>query len=76
MKVFAGVVLAWQWLRQINTAEQRLSSELTADQADFYQGKCQAGQYFVRWELPQIDHYIALLQNRDDSCHNMKTNWF
>jgi len=76
MKVFAGVVLAWQWLRQINTAEQGLSSELTADQADFYQGKCQAGQYFVRWELPQIDHYIALLQNRDDSCHNMKTNWF
>ena len=76
MKVFAGVVLAWQWLRQINTAEQRLSTALSAEQADFYQGKCQAGQYFVRWELPQIDHYIALLQNRDDSCHNMQTNWF
>lgn len=76
MKVFSGVILAWQWLRQINTAEQRLGTDLTSEKADYYLGKCQAGQYFVRWELPQIAPYITLLQNRDDSCHKMRTNWF
>jgi hypothetical protein len=39
-------------------------------------GKMQAAQYFIRWELPEVEHQAQLLMNFDDTCLNMQPEWF
>jgi hypothetical protein len=64
------------WLRQAIVAESELNKMPEQDKSHFYQGKIQAAQYFIRWELPKIDLDAALLKDLDDTCLNMQPNWF
>ncbi|WP_290648645.1 acyl-CoA dehydrogenase [Aquisalimonas sp.] len=68
-------VVAWLWLRQATVAAQALGGAV-ADDTAFYQGKLQAARYYLRWELPQIDHHSRLLQGLDDTCLAMHEDWF
>jgi len=46
------------------------------EERNFYQGKLQAAQYFFHWELPTVAQDLVLLRNQDDTCMNMKSEWF
>ena len=68
-------VVGWLWLRQATVAARALGQAAAADTA-FYRGKLQAAQYYLRWELPQIEHHSRLLTGLDDTCLAMAEDWF
>ncbi|QIZ76956.1 acyl-CoA dehydrogenase [Ferrimonas lipolytica] len=76
LDMMGKLVVSWIWLKM---AERALvcygSSELADDQA-FVAGKLQAAQYFIQWELPEIEHQARLLTDFDDSCSAMQPDWF
>ncbi|MEP7703678.1 acyl-CoA dehydrogenase [Paraglaciecola sp. 25GB23A] len=77
LNVFGQIVMSWLWIRQANVAENALtSSNLSAEDRDFYQGKLQAAKYFVHWELPTIARDIRLLSELEDTCAAMQEAWF
>ena len=76
LHLFGHINVAWMWLRQANVAAKSLEAANTDDERNFYQGKLQAAQYFFHWELPTVAQDIVLLRNQDDSCLNMKPEWF
>lgn len=75
LKVFGHTVIGWRWLEQAIRAEEGLAKGNAAD-ADFYKGKLQAARYFLTWEVPGCHHELALLEARDDTCLNMRDEWF
>ena len=76
LDMFGRVLVSWVWLKQAVLAQQAL--DLKPHEADehFYQGKLQAAQYYIRWELPEIEHQAKLLQANDDTCLAMQDDWF
>ncbi|MEX0606216.1 MAG: acyl-CoA dehydrogenase [Marinobacter sp.] len=76
LHLFGHISIAWMWLRQANVAAKSLEAANTDAERNFYQGKLQAAQYFFHWELPTVAQDIVLLRNQDDSCLNMKPEWF
>ncbi|MDG5499425.1 acyl-CoA dehydrogenase [Marinobacter sp. BGYM27] len=76
LHLFGHITVAWMWLRQANVAEQYLQASLTEAERAFYEGKMQAAQYFFHWELPTVAQDIVLLENRDNTCLEMKPEWF
>jgi butyryl-CoA dehydrogenase len=76
LHLFGHIMVAWMWLRQANAASHALGSANTDDERNFYQGKLQAAQYFFHWELPTVAQDLVLLRNQDDTCLNMKSEWF
>jgi butyryl-CoA dehydrogenase len=76
LHLFGHVVVAWMWLRQANTAAARLGADISRADRNFYSGKLQAARYFFRWELPDIDRDLEILDTMDDTCLSMKDEWF
>lgn len=66
------VVIAWIWLWQA------LVANAGSDPAsrDFYSGKRAACRYFFRYELPKVHEQLALVQNLDDTCLNLRAEEF
>jgi butyryl-CoA dehydrogenase len=76
LHLFGHIVVSWMWLRQANAAARLLASASNDGERDFYQGKLQAAQYFFHWELPTVAQDLVLLRNMDNTCLNMKAEWF
>ncbi len=76
LHLFGNIIVAWMWLRQANAAAAALDSVQEAGERTFYQGKLQAAQYFFHWELPTVAQDLVLLRNQDDTCFEMKPEWF
>jgi hypothetical protein len=77
MNIFGQAVMSWLWIRQASVAENALIDiGLTEEDKAFYLGKVQAAKYFVHWELPAVQRDIALLNDMDDSCSEMRAEWF
>ncbi|SFM34273.1 acyl-CoA dehydrogenase [Marinobacter zhejiangensis] len=76
LHLFGNIIVAWMWLRQANAANLKLASANTDEERNFYTGKLQAAQYFFHWELPTVAQDLVLLRNQDDTCLNMKAEWF
>lgn len=76
LDMMGKVIISWLWLDMANKAVATFQqSELEEDQ-NFMAGKLQAAQYFIRWELPEIEHQAQLLNELDDTCLNMQESWF
>lgn len=76
LDMMGKVIISWLWLDMANKAVATFQqSELVEDQ-NFMAGKLQAAQYFIRWELPEIEHQAQLLNELDDTCLNMQESWF
>ena len=75
LKVFGHMVIGWRWLEQAIRAEEGLAKGNAAD-VDFYRGKLQAARYFLTWEVPGCEHELSLLEARDDTCLEMRDEWF
>lgn len=76
LDMMGKVIISWLWLDMATKAVATFQqSELEEDQ-NFMAGKLQAAQYFIRWELPEIEHQAQLLNELDDTCLNMQESWF
>lgn len=76
LSMMGKLIYSWMWLRQSIVAEKALGKKLTEEESNFYQGKIQAAQYFIQWELPTMYHDAKLLETLDDTCINMQQSWF
>jgi len=65
------VAIAWQWLELAAAAK----TGRRADRAGFYQAKLAAAQYWIRTELPRIDHLAGLCRSGEDSYGRLDPDW-
>ena len=75
LDAFGHVVIAWLWLRQALIAQEALQSGARAD-ADFYEGKIAACQFFYRYHLPQATEKFRYVAARDRSVLDTEASWF
>jgi butyryl-CoA dehydrogenase len=76
LDLFSTVVVAWQWLLQAGVAREKLAAGAAGASADFYQGKLCAAEYWIKTELPRIEHLAHLCQTGEDSYARMQDAWF
>jgi alkylation response protein AidB-like acyl-CoA dehydrogenase len=71
LDLFGTVVIAWQWLELAAVAQEALAGPLPRGRASrdepYYRAKLAAAQYFLRTELPRIDHLAQLCSTGEDS---------
>jgi hypothetical protein len=65
LEMFCTIAIAWQWLLQGLTAEQKLAESLPEQETDFYQGKMHTMQFFFHYELPKIGGLRERLMESD-----------
>jgi butyryl-CoA dehydrogenase len=79
LDLFSTVVIAWQWLDLAAIAREALAGSLprgrTSRDPGYYQAKLAAAQYWIRTELPRIDHLAALCQSGEDSYARLDPDW-
>ncbi|HEY0193489.1 MAG TPA: acyl-CoA dehydrogenase, partial [Kofleriaceae bacterium] len=79
LDLFATVVIAWQWLELAAIAREALAGALprgrAARDAGYYHAKLAAAQYWLRTELPRIDHLAALCRDGEDSYVALDPDW-
>ncbi|MFD2166687.1 acyl-CoA dehydrogenase [Thalassotalea euphylliae] len=76
LSMFGHIVISWLWLKQGIIAQSALSENLHENEVAFYKGKCQAMQFFFRYELPKIYTWSAVLNDLDDTTYAMQGDWF
>jgi len=77
LEAFGHVVVGWLWLEQARVARQALAATAaSAMDRDFYAGKLQAARFFLRWELPRIPAWLAVLDAPDRTVLDMRDDWF
>jgi butyryl-CoA dehydrogenase len=70
LSLVGHTVVAWMWLRMAVIASRKLAAGEGGVDANFYEGKLRACQYFFRWELPRTQHWASLVSGLDDTCLN------
>jgi hypothetical protein len=71
-------VIAWQWLELAAIAHEALARPLPRGRASRdagYRAKLAAAQYWIRTELPRIDHLAALCRDGEDSYARLDPDW-
>jgi butyryl-CoA dehydrogenase len=74
LDLFSTVVIAWQWLLQAAVAKEGLAAG--RGPAEFYEGKLCGAEYWVKTELPRIDHLAHLCRTGEGSYRRMSPDWF
>ncbi len=74
LSLVAIVVVAWLWLWQAAIAKEALLRGTT--DADYYEGKLCAAQYWIATELPRAMHLAKLCRSGEDSYARMRDPWF
>lgn len=75
LHLFGTMAAAWMWLRQGNAAA-RLLVRAAPEEQGFYRGKLQAARFFFHWQLPAVAQDLVLLQNQDNTCLDMRPEWY
>ena len=73
LELFSIVVIAWQWIELAAIAKERLAAG--AHDRGYYEAKLAAAQYWVRTELPRIDHLAKLCETAEDSYARLDPAW-
>ncbi|NVK39029.1 MAG: acyl-CoA dehydrogenase [Gammaproteobacteria bacterium] len=76
LDMMGKLVVAWLWLEMADKAIQAFVDSKDANDQAFLAGKLQAAQYFMQWELPEVQHQSQLLMNLDSTCLDMQVDWF
>ena len=74
LELFSVLAVAWRWLAQAAAAKEALGRG-TPD-ADFYEGKLAAAQYWLAVELPRVPLLARLCRTGEDSYARMRPEWF
>jgi butyryl-CoA dehydrogenase len=76
LSLFSIVVVSWMWLWQGTVAKEALARGAAEGDADFYEGKLCAAEYFLGTELPKVDALVALCRSGEGSYGRMRDAWF
>ena len=68
LQAFGHTVVAWIWLDVVST--------LGPDKTAAAQGRRAACRYFYRYELPQIQAWLAVVKSRDQTCADLPEDAF
>jgi len=74
LDLFSTVAVSWQWLLQAAVAREGLAASRLPP--GFYEGKLCAAEYWIRTELPRVDHLAALCRSGEGSYARMDPGWF
>jgi hypothetical protein len=74
LEAFGHVVVGWLWLEQARVTFTAKPAG-AADEA-FYAGKQQTARWFLRWEIPKVHVWLAVLAPPDPSVLEMQDAWF
>ncbi len=74
LEAFGHVVVGWLWLEQARVTFTAKPAN-AADEA-FYAGKQQTARWFLRWEIPKVHVWLAVLAPPDPSVLEMQDAWF
>lgn len=74
LELFSVLAVAWRWLEQAAAAKEGLARR--QGDADFYEGKLAAAQYWFAVELPRVPLLVSLCRTGEDSYARMKPEWF
>jgi len=66
LDMIGHVCVAWMWIRQATVAATALAEGASGDKADFYRGKVLACDFFHRYELGRVDHWLPIIARMDD----------
>ena len=72
MQAFGHTVLAWVWLDVALTALQENATQSVAACA----GRIRATAYFYHYELPKVEAWLKVVENRDSTCADMPEEAF
>jgi alkylation response protein AidB-like acyl-CoA dehydrogenase len=72
MQAFGHTVLAWIWLDVALTALQEDAMQSVAACA----GRVRATAYFYHYELPKVEAWLKVVENRDSTCADMPEEAF
>jgi butyryl-CoA dehydrogenase len=78
LDLFSTVAIAWQWLEQAAAARDglaKLAPGASGRDEGFYRAKLAAAQYWIRTELPRIDHLARLCSTNEDSYALLDPEW-
>jgi len=75
LRAFGHVTVAWLLLDVATLACERLQQELARPEG-FFEGLLQSTHYFFRFELPQVQPWLATVAKQDSTCVEMQENWF
>jgi alkylation response protein AidB-like acyl-CoA dehydrogenase len=84
LEAFGHMVVSWIWLEQALVAEQaqrllevdKNAQNKDQSESNFYNGKRQAVQYFLNWELTKVAPMLDLLNALDNTTLAMQDAWF
>jgi butyryl-CoA dehydrogenase len=76
LEFFGIVTVAWQWLLQAISVQKAQAGELSAAEADFYQGKFFTARYFFAYELPKISGLVQRLTDGNPVTVEMNPCFF
>jgi hypothetical protein len=68
LEAVGHLVVSWLWLEQLIAAYGK--------EGPFYDGKRQAGHFFLRWELPKTGPQLDLLDSLDRTVLDTVESWF
>ncbi|QSQ20519.1 acyl-CoA dehydrogenase [Pyxidicoccus parkwayensis] len=74
LDLFSVLAVAWRWLAQAAAAKEGLARG--GGDADFYEGKLAAAQYWFATEVPRIPLLASLCRTGEDSYARMRPEWF
>ena len=73
LDLFGTIVIAWQWLDLAAAAAEALARR--PSDAGFYRAKLAAAQYWIRTELPRVEHLARLCRDGEDSYARLDPDW-
>lgn len=76
LDMMGKLVISWLWLEMADKAIEGFAGSNDESDKAFMAGKLQAAQYFILWELPEIEHMAKLLNGFDSTCLDMQEAWF
>ncbi|MBI5606121.1 MAG: acyl-CoA dehydrogenase [Deltaproteobacteria bacterium] len=76
LELFGIITIAWQWLLQGLSLQKALSTDLSALERQFYQGKFHTMRFFYHYELPKIQGLLQRLKESDGLTISMDKSLF
>lgn len=76
LDMMGKTVISWLWLEMADKALKVYQKSPHEEDQHFLAGQLQAASYFIRWELPEVEHLATLLTTFDNTCSAMQSDWF
>jgi alkylation response protein AidB-like acyl-CoA dehydrogenase len=76
LQAFGHFVIAWIWLDVAAAAHRSLVESSSGARRDHLLGLLQAERFFMDYELPRIGPWLAVVEQRNVVCHEMREEWF